>query len=107
MVAIDGGHNHDDGEQCAGCRFRQELAEHLEWSVGEDETTWFELTGELMTLMATAMAAITQLRYVRLEHRDDVDPKGAAHTAAAAISRAAGVIEEMRQALMEDEHASG
>ncbi len=102
MVAINNdGHDHDDGEVCPGCRFKQELAEHLEWAAGDSELSWHECTAEITHVMGEAMAALTALQRGRFD--PDVADAEDATRAAAAISRLGGVIQEMWVALMDDD----
>jgi hypothetical protein len=102
MVAfIDSDHEHDDGEVCPGCRFKQELAEHLEWAAGDSELSWHEVTGEITHLMCEALAALTALHAAQFD--DEVVSPDTAPRAAAAISRLGGAIQELWIALMEDD----
>lgn len=104
MVAFhDGHHEHGDGEVCPGCRFKQELAEHLEWAAEDSELSWHECTGEITHVMCESLAALTALRAGRFD--PDVADADNATRAAAAISRLGGVIQEMRVALMDDDAA--
>ena len=101
MVAFHDGHDHGDGEVCPGCRFRQELAEHLEWLAGDSELSWHECTAEITNVMCEALAALTALRAGRFNPAV-ADPDSAAR-AAAAISRLGGMIHSIGVALMEDD----
>lgn len=101
MVAI-GDHDHGDGEQCPGCQFKTELAQHLEWANGYSEEAWHDLTGEMIVLMGSALSMLTALRLAHVEGTNA--PRNTAAAAAAAISRLGGVIDETWHALMDDEH---
>jgi len=101
MVAFHDGHEHSDGEVCPGCRFRQELAEHLESAAGDSELSWHEVTAEITTGMCEALAALTALRAGRFDP-DVANPDSAAR-AAAAIWHVGGVIHSMWVALTEDD----
>lgn len=103
MVSLnDGGHDHGDGPVCPGCQFKAELAEHLEWANGHSEEAWLDLTGELMVLMGTALSMLTALRMSHVEGAES--PHSTAASAAAAISRLGGVIDETWHMVMDDEH---
>lgn len=98
----DGGHEHEDGTVCPGCRFRAVLAEHLAWAAGDSDESWHDLTGEMIELMGTALGALTRLRATRLDG-DHEDDDHSAQEAAAVISQLGGVIDETWHALMDDD----
>ena len=102
MVAIE--HDHGDGEVCPGCRFKQELAEHLDSAAEDSELAWHECTAEIMNVMCEALAALTAIRAGRFDP-DVADPDSAAR-AAAAISRLGGLVQDMAAVLMDDDDAN-
>jgi hypothetical protein len=111
MAAHENGHVHDEGTVCNGCRFRRELAGHLEWAAGQDEHVWHDVVGEIIELMTTATAALVDLRSDHLDG-EATDPAAAeaamfaasdaAGMAASTISRLGGAIDELWHALMDD-----
>ena len=101
MVAMNDGHDHGDGEACAGCRFRMELAEHLDWAANQGDHDWHGIVGELTALMADSLAALSRLRSQRLD--DGEADSQLPNEAAAAISRLGGAIDELWHALVDDE----
>ena len=103
MVAMNDEHGHGDGERCPGCRFKAELAEHLEWAADQAEQDWHAITGEFTTLMAGTLAALARLRTQRFKHHAD-DGEQLHVEAAAGIARLGGAIDELWHALMDDEH---
>ena len=100
MVSISE-HDHGDGDLCPGCRFRQTLAEFLEGMADEPEIAWHEATGEIIFLMNGALAALTALRAGRFD--GDLHDDDNAAMAAAAISRLGGKIEELYDAIMDED----
>ncbi len=101
MVGLNDEHDHGDGPVCPGCRFREALAEQLEWAAAADETSWHEFTGELIVLMGTVLSTLTALRAAHVEDEDVPDTTAA--TAAAAIARLGGVIDGMWHVLLDDD----
>lgn len=102
MVSIhDGGHDHDDGELCPGCRFREALAEHLAHVAQEGDEAWVWTVGELTELMGTAAAALARLRNAQYESAAGDDDSAA--EAAAALSRLGGILHELWDMLLEDD----
>lgn len=98
MVSL--GHDHGDGEDCPGCRFREALAELLESAADGPEDEWHDATAEIIFLMNGALSALTALRSGRFDH--DLHDEEHASMAAAAISRLGGRIEELYEAIMDD-----
>lgn len=103
MVAIpDGGHEHDDGQLCPGCRFREALTEHLGRVAQEGGEAWVWTVGALTELMGTAAAALARLRNAQYDDSIGDDDDSAAE-AAAAISRLGGEIHELWHMLLDDD----
>lgn len=108
MVAVNvGGHDHDDGTTCPGCRFRAALAEFLEHSHDDGREAWHWAVGDLRQHMHAALLALDALEAQPFV--DDLDPDDdPAADAAAAIAAVGAEIEQLWHTLMgSDGQAAG
>lgn len=103
MVSIhDGGHDHDDGTVCPGCRFREALVKFFDASISDGGEGWHWATGELRHAMHAALLAIDDMEAA--SYVPDLPGSDGPHSqyVAASIMRIAAEIEELRSVLLND-----
>ncbi len=102
MVAIDeGGHDHDGGELCPTCQFRQALADLFQGSAEDGPKQWHYATGDLTNLMHNALWALNRLQAESFtDEHDLIDNAG---EAARSLVDLANEIEHLRHELLADD----
>jgi hypothetical protein len=107
MVAMNGDHDHGDGEACPGCRFKAALARFLEDSHSEGRQEWHWAIGELRQHMHAALLSLDAIEAAAFGDADDDElDDDPAEAAAFAIVNVGNEISELRDALMPDDDPS-
>lgn len=92
-------HDHDQGDECPGCRFRDALESFLIESHNEGREEWHWAIGDLRRHMHCALLALDAVEARPFDDEPDPD---AATDAAAAITLVGAEIQHLARHLLDD-----